>query len=961
MVDSSPLDPKALSRELRRRIRGEVRFDAGSRALYSTDASNYRQVPIGVVIPRDTEDVVTAVEVCRAHGAPVLSRGGGTSLAGQCCNVAVVLDLSKYLRRIVALDPAARRATVEPGAVLDHLRAAAEHYHLTFAPDPTTHPHCTLGGMIGNNSCGVHSLMGGKTVDNVEELEVLTYDGLRLRVGETSEDRLAEIIRAGGRQGTIYRQLKALRDRYADLIRSRYPKIPRRVSGYNLDQLLPENGFHVARALVGTEGTCVTVLSAVVRLVESPPARALAVLGYPNVYTAAAEIQEILAYGPLGLEGFDHQVIAAMAEQRLHSPDLRLLPDGTAWLLAELGGSTGEEAIERAQKLVQALGRRTSPPAWKLIADPTEASKVWAIRESALAATSRAFRGREAWAGWEDAAVPPARLSDYLRDFHRLLERYGYSGALYGHFGEACVHVRIDFDLKTKEGIAKFRSFLYDAADLVVRYGGSLSGEHGDGQARGELLSRMFGEELVQAFREFKAIWDPAGKMNPGKVVDAWRADENLRLGASYQAWSGKTIFGFPEDGGSFAQATLRCVGVGKCRRTGGGTMCPSYMVTLEEEHSTRGRARMLFEMLQGEVLKGGWRDPFVKEALNLCLACKACKSECPAGVDMATYKAEFLSHYYAGRLRPASAYTMGLIHTWARLAARVPRLANFFTRAPVLCQLAKAAAGMAPARRFPSLAAQSLRSWFANRKQPPAGKPSVILWPDTFTSFFQPQIGIAAVEVLEAAGYAVKIPAQDLCCGRPLYDYGMLGQARRRLRRVLDVLAPEIGLGTPVVCLEPSCLAVFRDELLSLFPYDELARRLSHQAMMFSEFLVQVGYQPPRLERDALVHAHCHHQAVIGFGAEDQLLSLLGLRYQVLKAGCCGMAGGFGFEKEHYAVSLQIGERVLLPAVRNAAAQSLIIADGFSCREQIAQATGRRAMHVAEVIRMALDNQPGP
>jgi len=951
------IDAEALAAELRTSIRGEVRFDDGSRALYATDSSNYRQVPIGVVIPRDTEDVIATVAVCRRYGAPILARGCGTSLAGQCCNIAVIMDMSKYMHQIIELDPQKKLARVQPGIILDDLRNAAEQYKLTFGPDPATHSRCTLGGMIGNNSCGVHSVMAGKTDDNIEELEILTYDGLRMRVGRTNDEELERIIKEGGRRGEIYARLKSLRDRYASLIRERYPKIPRRVSGYNLDQLLPENGFHVARALVGSECTCVTVLEATTRLVYSPPARTLLVLGYPDVYIAADHLMEILAHQPIALEGLDDRLIDGMRKKGLHPESIKLLPGGGGWLLVEFGGETRQEAADRARELMEELASKANAPGMKLFDNPEEAQLVWKVRESGLGASAFVPGEKLNWEGWEDSAVPPENLGNYLRDLRKLYDKYGYNGDLYGHFGQGCVHTRTDFDLETTEGIRTFRSFLEDAADLVVRYGGSLSGEHGDGQARAELLPKMFGNELVEAFREFKAIWDPHWKMNPGKVVNAYRIDENLRLGASYHPPQLKTHFKFPDDQGSFSRATLRCVGVGACRRMEGGTMCPSFMVTREEEHSTRGRARLLFEMLQGNPLKDGWRDEHVKEALDLCLACKGCKGDCPVNVDMATYKAEFLSHFYKGRLRPLTAYSMGLIYWWARLAARIPGVVNFFTRTPLLRSMAKALAGIAPERQIPAFAPQTFKQWFHQRGPRNEGRPRVILWPDTFNNYFHPEVARAAVEVLEAVGYAIEVPQRSLCCGRPLYDFGMLNLAERLLRQNLDTLRPLLAAGVPVVGLEPSCVAVFRDELLNLFPNDPDAKRLSQQSFLLSEFLEKrvENYQPPKLQGKAIVHGHCHHHAIMKMKAEKAVLTKLGLDFEILDSGCCGMAGSFGFEKDHYDVSMQVGERVLLPAVRNASKDTLIIADGFSCREQIAQATGRRALHLAQVIQMAM------
>jgi FAD/FMN-containing dehydrogenase/Fe-S oxidoreductase len=954
--------------ELRGRIRGEVRFDAGSRAMYSTDASNYRQVPLGVVVPRTIEDVVETVAVCRGLGLPVLSRGGGTSLAGQCCNAAVVMDFSKYLNRVLEVDPERRIARVQPGCVLDDLRRAAERYGLTFGPDPATHSHNTLGGMIGNDSCGVHSVMaefygpGARTAEQVVELDVLTYDGLRMRVGPVSGEELERIVREGGRRGEIYRGMKELARRYADPIRARYPRIPRRVSGYNLWQLLPDHGFNVARALVGSESTLVTVLEATLTLIPSPPARALVALGYPSVFEAGDHVPQIRSFRPVALEGMDDLLKEDMLKKKIHPENVELLPPGKGWLLVEFGGDTREEADARAKEMMDALRDERGAPSMKLFDDPTEERQIWIVRESGLGGTARVPGEPDNWPGWEDSAVPPERVGPYLRDFRKLLDRYGYEAALYGHFGQGCVHCRISFDLYTAGGIARWREYLREAADLVVSHGGSLSGEHGDGQARAELLPRMFGDELVQAFREFKAIWDPEGKMNPGKVVDPYPITSNLRIGPEYAPAQPATHFRFPEDDGSLARGVLRCVGVGECRRETGGTMCPSYMVTREEMHSTRGRSRLLFEMLRGEVLRDGWRDESVREALDLCLACKGCKGDCPMNVDMATYKAEFLSHYYARRLRPRSAYSMGLIRWWARLASRAPGVVNLVTRTPGLRNVVKAAGGIAPERRIPAFARETFTAWFRRRPpRNPDGRP-VLLWPDTFNDHFYPRVGMAAAEVLEAAGYRVEIPPRPLCCGRPLYDFGMLRLARRQLRQVLAALRPWIREGVPVVGLEPSCVTVFRDEMPNLFPDDEDAKRLSGRTYILSELLEEHtdGYRPPRLERKAVVHGHCHHNAVIRMTAEAKLLSRMGLDFEILDAGCCGMAGSFGFEKGHYDVSLACGERVLLPAVREADPGTLVITNGFSCRQQIEQATGRQALHLAEVIRMALQAEDG-
>jgi FAD/FMN-containing dehydrogenase/Fe-S oxidoreductase len=953
---SAQIDRVALAEALRAEIRGDVRFDDGSRALYATDGSNYRQVPVGVLLPRDVKDVLAAVTICRRFCAPLLCRGGGTSLAGQCCNVAVILDFSKYMADILEIDPARRIARVEPGVILDHLRSAAEKHHLTFAPDPATHDHCTLGGMIGNNSCGVHSVMAGKTDDNIEALEILTYDGTRMKVGETSGDELENIIRQGGRRGEIYGQLKGIAATYGDLIRKNFPRIPRRVSGYNLNYLLPENGFHVARALVGSEGTCATVLEATCRLVESPPARVLLVVAYPDIYQCADHVPEIMEHKPVGLEGIDDLLVDYTRRKAILSEGLSLLPEGGGWLLVEFGAQTALEAESQARSLMKRLGSHQSPPPMHLLTNPTEARRVWEIRESALGVTSHVPGEPLNWEGWEDAAVAPEKLGGYLRDLRKMMAAYGYKGSLYGHFGHACVHTRINFDLQSREGIRKFRKFVEEAADLVVSYGGSLSGEHGDGQSRAELLPKMFGPEIMQAFREFKSAWDPDWKMNPGKLIEPYKIDENLRLGPDYAPWLPETHFHFPDDEGNFANAALRCVGVGKCRREQGGVMCPSYRATGEEQHSTRGRAHLLWEMTQGEVIRDGWRSEEVKHSLDLCLACKGCKSDCPVAVDVATYKAEFLSHYYEGRVRPRSAYAFGHIDVWARLASHVPGLANLTTQLPVLRDIAKRVAGVARERNLPAFAPQSFRSWFRSRQARNRTSPPVVLWPDTFNNYFLPSTAKAAVNVLEAAGFSVLLPKTNLCCGRPLYDFGMLERAQRLLLQILDSLWPAIEAGTPVIGLEPSCVAVFRDELSNLFPHDHRAQALSRQTFLLSEFIETqaASFTFPRLERKALLHGHCHHKSIMKMTAEESLLRRIGVDFLSPAPGCCGMAGSFGFEQDKYDLSMAIGELELLPAVRRAPSDWLIIADGFSCREQIAQGSHRHALHLAEVLEMA-------
>ena len=955
------LNALALATELRGRIKGEVRFDAGTRAIYAHDSSNYRQVPFGVVVPKDSEDVVAAIEVCCRHGAPVLPRGCGTSLSGETTNVAVVVDTSKYMREILEVNPEEGYARVQPGVVRDQLSGMTEErYGQVFAPDTSTHEYATLGGMIGNNSCGVHSVMAGRTSDNVEELEILLYDGTRMKVGPTSEEELERIIGEGGRKGEIFRRLKELRNRYVDLIRQRYPQIPRRVSGYNLDELLPEKGFNVARALVGSEGTLVTLLEAKVRLVHSPPYRSLLVLGYPSIYEAGDHVPEILEHGPIGLEGIDNELIRDMKLRGMHPKDIPMLPEGKGWLLAEFGGETADEAHRKAEEAIDALKESDDPPDMELFESADEAQTMWGIREDGLGATAYVPMENDHWPGWEDSAVHPEKVGDYLRDLRELYDKYGYKASLYGHFCDGCIHCRVDFDLKSAEGLRRWQEFMDEATNLVVSYGGSLSGEHGDGQQRASFLPKMYGQDLMEAFREFKEIWDPDWEMNPGKVIDANAMTEDLRFGTSYNPREPEDVhFAYPEDNGSFAHATMRCVGAGKCRDIESGTMCPSYMVTLEEEHNTRGRARMLHEMLRGDVIKNGFKSREVYDALDLCLSCKGCKGECPVNVDMATYKAEFLSRFFEGRLRPPKAYSMGLIMIHARLAQFAPSLANLVTHAPVIKDVVKRLGGITTECEMPPFATHTFKAWFRDPRN--VGAPSVVLFPDTFNNFLHPEPMKAAVEVLEDAGFRVIVPQEHLCCGRPLYDYGMLDTAEALLKRLVKTLAPYVREGTKVVGIEPSCVAAFRDELPNLLPHDEDATRLTQNTLTLAEFLVnEAAYNPPKLGREALVHGHCHHEAIMGMSAEQDLYERLGLDFEILDSGCCGLAGSFGFEREHYDISMKVGERLLLPAVRNADPGTLLIADGFSCKTQVEHATDRRALHTAQILKMALDHGEG-
>ncbi|WP_062348922.1 FAD-binding and (Fe-S)-binding domain-containing protein [Herbidospora yilanensis] len=959
--------PAALVEALRERVDGEIRFDPGSRAAYSTDASNFRQVPIGVVVPRTPDAGAEAVAVARDFGAPVLSRGGGTSLAGQCANTAVVVDWSKYCTALESVDAEGRTCVVQPGIVLDVLNRKLREHGLRYGPEPATHMNCTLGGMIGNNSCGATAQRTGKVVDNIARLEVLLYDGTRFWCGETTDEEYAAIEHRGDPRAAIYRQLRALRDAYADEIRRRYPHIPRRVSGYNLDSLLPEHGFDVAGLLVGSESTLVTVLRAELELVPVLPERALVVLGYPDIAAAADAVPAILPYEPIALEGVDHKLIRDEQLKHLNPAALGELPRGRAFLMVQFGGETAEEARSRAQGLLDD-GHRADV---RFLGDPVREDELWHVREAGLAATAHVADRPDTFEGWEDSAVAPERLGEYLRRLRDLYREFGYESdtgpALYGHFGQGCVHTRIPFDLYTADGVAAYRRFMERAADLVAEFGGSFSGEHGDGQSRGELLPKMFGPEIVTAFMRLKTIFDPDDRMNPGKVVAPYPLDDHLRLGSHWAPAEPQDLrFRYPHDGGSFSQAVNRCVGVGRCRQhttEGGQVMCPSYQVTGEEEHSTRGRARLLFEMLDGhgdETITRGWRSGEVKNALDLCLACKGCKTDCPANVDMATYKAEFLSHHYEGRQwrRPRSDLALGWLPVAAAVVAGL-RLGPVVNR---MGGLARVVAGVAD-RELPAFAGQTFQRWFRRRgPRGDGGRGSVLLWPDTFTNGFHPEVGRAAVEVIEDAGWRVVLPPGPVCCGLTWISTGQLATAKRVLRRTVRLLADHLRDGGLVVGLEPSCTAVFRGDAEELFPTDQDVRRLRNQTVTLAELLTRhsPGYRPPRLDVDALAQVHCHQHAVMGFDADEELLQAAGVRAEHLDSGCCGLAGNFGFERGHLEVSEACAERVLLPRLRAARRETAVLADGFSCRTQIHQldSGGREGVHLAQLLAVGLHEE---
>ncbi|MGW7252790.1 FAD-binding and (Fe-S)-binding domain-containing protein [Streptomyces sp. NPDC054834] len=929
-------DHTGLEAELRGAVRGEVGFDVTSRALVTMDASNYRRVPLGVVAPRDAEDVAAVLEVCRARGVPVVARGGGTSIAGQATGTGVVLDFTRHMNRLLELDPGSRTAVVQPGLVLDRLQEAAAPHGLRFGPDPSTHSRCTLGGMIGNNSCGSHSVAWGTTADSVHELAVLTARGQRLRLGKDW---------SGAPDG-----LRALVEGELARLRTGFPELPRRISGYALDALLPEKGADVARSFCGSEGTLGVLTEAVVRLVEAPRARALAVLGYADEGAAADAAAGLLPHHPLTVEGMAADLVPSPAG----------LPRGAAWLFVETGGDTAAQARARAEAIVRAADVVGA----SVVTDPGEQRALWRIREDASGTATRMPDGSEAWPGWEDCAVPPARLGAYLRDFRALLSAHGLRGTPYGHFGDGCIHVRIDFDLLTEAGVGRFRRFSEELADLVVTHGGSLSGEHGDGQARAELLPRMYGDELVALFGRAKALWDPDDLLNPGMLVRPAPLDADLRF-AVLPREPVDVAFGYPADGGDFSAAVRRCVGVAKCRTTvatGPAVMCPSFRATGEEEHSTRGRARLLHEMLAGELVTDGWRSTEVRDALDLCLACKGCRSDCPVEVDMATYKAEFLHHHYRGRRRPAAHYAMGRLPLWLRWIdrTRTAPLLNALAGVRPLARVARRLGGIAAEREIPRVAGQTFSRWWRRRDRIPgvgsgSGRP-VVLWPDTFTEHLSPEVGRAAVRVLEAAGLRVEPPRGGVCCGLTYVSTGQLDHARKVMRRTLDLMDPVLDAATPVVVLEPSCAATLRGDLPELLHDDPRAGRLVSAVVTFAEALQRYApdWTPPPVNRPAVGQTHCHQHAVLGDTPDSRLRAAAGLTGE-LSGGCCGLAGNFGFERGHFEVSRACAEEQLLPSVREAPQGAVVLADGFSCRTQLEQLGGVRGRHMAEVLANAL------
>ena len=971
----------------------EVETSSRRRAEYSSDASNYRVVPEVVAFPRSADEIIAALAVCRELNAPIVTRGGGTSIAGNALSAGLVLDLSKHLNRVVAVDPGQLTATVEPGTVLDDITAAAAPHGLRFGPDPSTHSRATIGGAIGNNACGSRALRYGRTADNVIALDVLTGAGTRFTAGRgrgqghrsAATEPAATEPAATEPAATLVTGLHSLVDQNLATIRTEFGRFTRQVSGYSLEHLLPENGADVAKFLSGTEGTLALTLQATVRLVAAPRATALAVLGYADMAAAAEAVPALLPHLPVALEGLDSRMVDVVRTRRGPAA-VPSLPRGGGWLFAETAGDTLEEARAAAGKLVADGGCLDSA----VITGPAAAA-LWRIREDGAGLSGRTPKGAPAWPGWEDSAVPVPALPGYLRELEALMAAHGLDGLLYGHFGDGCIHARIDFPLRDRPSV--LRSFTQDAMRLAASYGGSASGEHGDGRARGELLPAMYSASAIGLFGAVKQLFDPSNLLNPGVIVDPAPLDADLRVPLA-PPLRRNLGFAYAADGGDFSAAVHRCTGVGKCRadNTGsGGVMCPSYLATRDEKDSTRGRARVLQELANGSLVSSGWQSPEVAEALDLCLSCKGCSTDCPAGVDMATYKAEALYQRYRRKLRPASHYTLGWLPRWAALTARKPwtaRLANAALGFGPAAALAKRFGGIDERRDLPVFATQSFRRWFAERRQerqdrpagrdradrrPAAPEPArapVLLWVDTFTNAFAPQVGRAAVAVLEAAGYQVQITAGNVCCGLTWISTGQLDGARRQLRRTLGELGPALAAGIPVVGLEPSCTAALRGDAAELLPDDSRAEALASAVKTLAELLAGTdGWTPPDLsDVTGVAQPHCHQRAVLGWDADRKLLENAGATIKAV-GGCCGLAGNFGVERGHYDVSVAVAETALLPAVRDAVRElgvaghagraATVLADGFSCRTQLDQLADIQGIHLAELLAERLpENQ---
>ncbi|GAB3845534.1 FAD-binding and (Fe-S)-binding domain-containing protein [Dactylosporangium cerinum] len=902
----------------------EVRADAGTLGMYASDASLYRIPPLAVVRPRHVDEVAAALAVARATGVPLTSRGAGTSVAGNAVGRGIVLDFSRHLNRVLSVDPDARTAVVEPGTVHAVLQKAVTRHGVRFGPDPSTHPRCTIGGMIGNNACGSRSLAYGRTSDNVAGLEVLTAAGEHVDTTQPA--------------GPLVTDLDAVIKRHLATARTEFDRFGRQVSGYAVQHLLPER-FDLTQALVGSEGTLAVITQATVKLVVDAPVRVVVVLGFRDIVAAGEAAPAVVAHGPTSCEGLDSRLIDVLVARR--GPAAVPPPRGGAWLFVELAGDDLGEVESRARRLAaDGIGEEAL-----VVTDPLVQAQLWRIREDGAGLAGRAPSDRPAWPGWEDAAVPPQRLGAYLARFDELVASYKLTSAPFGHFGDGCMHVRLDFPLGEPGGTKVLRDFLTDAAKLVGEFGGSLSGEHGDGRARSELLPHMYSADAIALFAAIKHAFDPGNLLNPGVLVDPDPVDADVRPAGRFPLKS--LAMAYPHDGGDLAQAVHRCTGVGKCRAdnsAAGGVMCPSYLATREEKDSTRGRARVLQEVVRGELT---WSDPSVHDALDLCLSCKGCASDCPTGIDMATYKSEVLHQTYKKKLRPRSHYTLGRLPFWARLAGWTPRLANLGMRLPGIGGLLLWLAGVDKRRTVPAFARRPFRRTF----RPEAGGKPVVLFADSFSDAFSPEAAMATVRVLRAAGYEPRLPSGAVCCGLTWITTGQLDAAKKILTRTVAALAPDARAGIPIVGIEPSCTAVLRSDIHELLPGDEDAAAVAGSVHTLAELLTQTpGWTPPDLSGVEIVaQPHCHHHAVLGWKTDADLLKATGAQVRRL-AGCCGLAGNFGVEIGHYEVSVAVAEHQLLPAL-DAAPDAVVLADGFSCRTQVADLRDRPAVHLAQLL----------
>jgi FAD/FMN-containing dehydrogenase/Fe-S oxidoreductase len=917
----------------------EVRADPGTRGMYASDASLYRIPPVAVVRPRDVDEVAATLSVARDHEVPLTCRGAGTSVAGNAIGRGIVLDFSRHLGRVLEVDPEARTAVVEPGTVHAVLQRAVAPHGVRFGPDPSTHPRCTIGGMIGNNACGSRSLAYGRTSDNVVGLELLTAAGDQLVTGHADGTPYARGA------ATVVDAVRDVVARHLATARTEFDRFGRQVSGYAVQHLLPER-FDLSQALVGSEGTLGVVTRATVRLVVDAPVRVVVVLGFRDIVAAGTAAPAVVAHGPISCEGLDSRLVGVLRDRRGPGA-VPPLPRGGAWLFVELAGDDLGEVVARARRLADdGIGDDAL-----VVTDSITQARLWRIREDGAGLAGRAPSDRPAWPGWEDAAVPPERLGEYLARFDELVAGHGMTAAPFGHFGEGCMHVRLDLPLDRPDGTRTMRRFLTEAARLVGEFGGSLSGEHGDGRARSELLPHMYSADAIALFRAVKGAFDPTGLLNPGVLVDPDPVDADVR--PAVRSPLPRLAMAYPHDAGDLAQAVHRCTGVGRCRadnRATGGVMCPSYAATREEKDSTRGRARVLQEVVRGEL---SFADPAVHDALDLCLSCKGCASDCPTGVDVATWKSEVLHQTYRRRLRPRSHYTLGRLPQWARLAGRTPRMANLAVRLPLLGRSLLWLAGVDRRRSVPAFARRPFRRNFASVDS--STRTPVVLFADSFTDAFSPGVAASVVRVLREAGYEPRLPRParggPVCCGLTWITTGQLDAAKGILARTVATLAEDVRAGLLVVGIEPSCTAVLRSDVHELLPGDEDAALVARSVRTLAELLAETpGWTPPDLAGlEVVAQPHCHHHAVLGWSADADLLAATGARVQRL-AGCCGLAGNFGIEVGHYEVSVAVAEQNLLPAV-DASPEAVVLADGFSCRTQVADLRGRRAVHLAQLL----------